>query len=48
MVDILNQEVIIAERKEYVNQAIKIYTKSIFDALNEGNPSLIRFYQNEL
>ena len=28
--------------------AIKIYTKSVFDALNDKDISLIRFYRNEL
>ena len=33
---------------QYVNNAIKIYCKSVFDALNENDSSLIRFYQIEL
>jgi CRISPR-associated endonuclease Cas1 subtype II len=45
---LLQQEVIIAERKEYVNNAIKIYCRSIFDALNDKDLSLIKFYRNEL
>lgn len=48
LVNILNQEVVIADRKEYVNNAIKIYTKSVLDALNEQDVSFIRFYRNEL
>lgn len=48
MLEILNQDVVIDGRKEYVNNAIKIYTKSVFDALNEKDVSLIRFYRNEL
>ncbi|MGN0140623.1 MAG: type II CRISPR-associated endonuclease Cas1 [Roseburia sp.] len=48
LVDILNQEVSINERKEYVGNAIKIYCKSVFDALCDSDVSLIRFYQNEL
>ena len=48
MINVLNAEVIIAERKEYVNNAIKIYTKSVLDALSENDVSLIRFYKNEL
>lgn len=45
---ILQQEIIIAGRKEYVNNGIKIYCRSVFDALNDNDPSLIKFYQNEL
>ncbi len=48
MLQILQQEVIIAGRKEYVNNAIKIYCRSIFDALNDNDTSLIKFYRNEL
>lgn len=48
LVDLLNAEVVISDRKEYVNNAIKIYVKSILDALSENDVSLIRFYRNEL
>ena len=45
---ILQQEVTIAGRREVVNNAIKIYCKSVFDALNEDDTSLIKFYKDEL
>lgn len=48
LVNILNQEVKIDGKVQYVNNAIKIYCKSIFDALNEKDSSLIRFYRIEL
>ena len=49
LVNVLNQEVVIDGKKQYVNNAIKIYCKSIFDALNENDSALIRFYKlNEL
>ena len=48
LVNILNQEVRIDGKIQYVNNAIKIYCKSIFDALNEDDSSLIRFYNFEL
>ena len=48
LVNILNQEVRIDGKIQYVNNAIKIYCKSIFDALNENDSSLIRFYSFEL
>ena len=45
---ILQQDVVIAGRKECVNNAIKIYCRSVFDALNDNDTSLIKFYRNEL
>lgn len=48
LVNILNQEVEIDGKTQYVNNAIKIYCKSVFDALNEDDSSLIRFYSLEL
>lgn len=48
MVDILNREIMIDGKRNYLNNAIKIYCKSVFDAMNEQDISLIRFYRNEL
>lgn len=48
LVNILNQEIQIDGKKQYVNNAIKIYCKSVFDALEEDDSSLIRFYGIEL
>lgn len=48
LVNVLNQEVYIDGKVQYVNNAIKIYTKSVFDSLNEDDSSLIRFYKFEL
>ena len=48
LIDILNHEIIIDSKNHYVNNAIKIYCKSVFDALNENDSSLICFYQFEL
>lgn len=48
IVNLLNKEVFIDGRRNCVNNAIKIYCKSIFDALNEDDLSQIRFYKNEL
>ena len=41
----LNDEVIIDGKYQYVSNAIKIYCRSVFDALNERDVSLIRFYR---
>ncbi len=48
VLSILNEEVVIGGKREYVNNAIKIYCRSIFDALNDEDLSLIKFYRNEL
>ena len=48
LINILNSEVYINLKKHYVNNAIKIYCKSIFDALLTNDLTKIRFYKNEL
>ncbi len=48
LVNILNHEVVIDGKVQYVNNAVKIYCKSVFDVLNENDSSLIRFYKFEL
>ena len=45
---ILQEEVVMNGRNEYVDNAIKIYCKSVFDAINDEDVSQIRFYQYEL
>ena len=44
LVNILNREVIIDGREHYINNAIKIYCRSVFDALCENDISLMRFF----
>lgn len=44
LVSILNQSVRINDRLEYVNNAIKIYCKSVFDALCDNDIAMIKFY----
>lgn len=48
MLQVLQERVKIAGRRETVSSAIKVYGKSILDALSEEEPGLIRFYQYEL
>ena len=48
ILNILNQEVAISGRKEFLTNAIKIFTKSIFDAINDNDLSLIKFFDYEL
>ena len=44
----LNESVVIDGKYNYVSNAIKIYCRSLFDALNEEDISLIKFYRNEV
>lgn len=48
MLRLLQNEILIAGRKECVNNGIKIYCRSVFDAINDQDPSLIKFYKSEL
>lgn len=48
LVNVLNTEIRIDGKIQYVNNAIKIYVKSVFDALNDDDSSMIRFYKIEL
>lgn len=48
LLDILNKTVIIDGRRCHLTQAIKIYCKSVLDAVQEKDLSILRFYRNEL
>ena len=48
VVKLLQKEIILAGRKEYLSNAMKLYCRSVFDALNDCDISLIKFYKNEL
>ena len=48
MLRIFEVELMIDGRKENLLNAVRIYSKSVFDALNENDVSIIRFYRNEL
>lgn len=45
VLSVLNDEVKIDEKNNYVTNAVKIYCKSVFDAISEKDVSLIKFYQ---
>lgn len=45
---LLQKEVFLDGKKQVVDNAIKIYCRSVLDALDEGDIRLIRFYRNEL
>ncbi len=42
---ILSEYVFVDGNRQMLDNAIKIYTKSVFDALNDKDPSCIKFYQ---
>lgn len=48
LVDLLNKVVLVDGKKCYLTHAIKICCKSILDAIQEKDSSLMRFYKNEL
>lgn len=48
ILQLLQQEIYIAGRKEMISNAIKLYCHSVFDAINDKDVSLIKFYRNEL
>ena len=48
LINLLNDEVIIDTKRNYVNNAIKIYCKSVFNAINENDTALLKFYKYEL
>jgi hypothetical protein len=43
--ELVNTEVSIAGKKEFVPNAIKLYVRSIFDAINDNDISEIKYYQ---
>lgn len=48
MIAMMQQEVFIDGKLENISNAIKIYVRSVFEALNDKDVSLIKFYENEL
>lgn len=48
LVQQLNREIVIDEKRHYLNNAIKLYCRSVFEALNEKDLSKIKFPQYEL
>lgn len=48
LIQALNRKVLIAGKIQHMTNAIKIYTKSVLDALCENDPSLLRFPEYEL
>lgn len=45
LLSVLQEEVMIDGKNNYVTNAIRLYCKSVFDAINEKDVSLIKFYQ---
>lgn len=48
LLNVLKKEVKVNDRKEFLLNAIKLYAKSVFDALNDRDVSLIKLYEYEL
>lgn len=48
LVSLLNDEVVIDSKRNYVSNAIKIYCKSVFNAINNNDIALLKFYRYEL
>ncbi len=48
LIDVLNQRVIVAGKSVYVSNAIKIYVKSVLEAVSSGEIADIKFYNYEL
>lgn len=48
MLKIFEKEFMIDGRSESISNTVRIYARSVFDALNEGDISLIKFYNYEL
>lgn len=45
VLSVLNKEVRVDDKNNYIINAIKIYCKSVFDAINEKDISAIKFYE---
>lgn len=48
MLRLMDQRVLLNKRQEVVPNAIRQYCRSVFNAIEENDVSLIRFYENEL
>lgn len=48
LADLLNKDVMISGKTQKLHYAIKVYCKSVLDALNEQDITKIQFYNNEL
>lgn len=47
LVDVLNQTVLLGGKIQYVSNAIKLYCRSVFDAIDDNDTSKILFYRKE-
>lgn len=48
LINLMNQQVVIGKNRQTVLNAISIYTRSVFDALNACDPCLIKMWSYEL
>ena len=47
LLDVLNKEVYINGNKEYLSKAVRIYVKSVCDAIEEQDLGILKFYRYE-
>ena len=48
LIGVLNRQVSISQSRQCVSNAIKIYCKSVFRAVEENDMEELRFYRDEL
>ena len=48
IIEILNKEVEIDGKKQTVTNAINVYSQSVFNALENNDPSVIKFVKNDI
>ena len=48
LINILNDEIIIDGKRNYVTNAIRIFTESFFDAMNNDAPERMKFYEDTI
>ena len=47
LLEVLDNKIIIKNKEQYVSNAINIYVKSVFNAIENENTELIEFYSYE-
>ncbi|MCI9598717.1 MAG: type II CRISPR-associated endonuclease Cas1 [Firmicutes bacterium] len=48
LIGLFGKDVLIDGKRQFLSNAIKIYCRSLFEALNEGDISCVKFYRDEL
>lgn len=45
ILDVFNQKIVIDNKEMFLENAIQVYVRSVFNSLNQGDESLIKFYE---